>query len=509
MPATVVQDWASATTGTTASPANATVQLSGTGTPATAGNLLLVAVNSDATVATPSGYTLIASSIHNAGCYLYGKVAAGGETGVTVTPNVAASTSVAIAEIGNLSGATVANILDKTASNGTGTGQNTRSTGTTAGTVQADEYAVAVWGYSANTASFPADFGSGGNNKWSAQTNSFTEKIDVGTTKSSATNVGLCIAVKDLSSTGTVESTATVINSNSIPAESLLATFKALSGSTPKTLSDAGAAADDLTLTATGTLDEAGSGADALSLSAAVTASDTGSAADALTVSRTVALSDTGLAADTLTATAAVPLADAAAGAQTLTAAAALMLTEAGSGTDAPAITAVAPLADAGSATDAVDNGTGTSKPVADTAGSTQALSVGAVLTLAETGAAADALTVSTAVTLAQSGAGADTLTAGASIALADTGSATQTLAVTAALALADAGVAGDGATGQDDASASKPLTDAGSAADQLTFVHSLIVGNPTVTGSDVLAGVTGDASTAGVAGDERPATVT
>jgi hypothetical protein len=223
MPATMVQDWTSANTGATASPANVTVNLGAT---ATAGNTLLVVVNSDATVNTPSGYTPLVSSIHNAGCYLFGKVAAGSETGVTATPTTAASTCVAIAEIGNLTGAAIANRLDVTASAGSSTGSATWSTGTTGTTAQADEYAVAVWGYTASVG-VGSDFTNGGGNKWINHTNSFVEKLDIGTSKASATNVGICIAVKDLSATGTVESTVTELNSQGTPCETLIATFKA------------------------------------------------------------------------------------------------------------------------------------------------------------------------------------------------------------------------------------------------------------------------------------------
>jgi len=222
VPATAVQDWTSTTT-TTTTPATCTLTF---GSAATAGTTLLVAVNSDATVGTPSGYTSLVSSIHNAGCYLFGKVAAGGETSVTVTPSVSASTCVAMAEIGNLSGAAIANRLDVSTSNGAASAAFTWSTGTTGTTAQADEYAVAVWGYSAAVGT-GSDFTTGGGNKWINQTNGFTEKLDVGTTKAVNTNVGLCIAVKDLSSTGTVESTVTELNSQATPAETLIATFKA------------------------------------------------------------------------------------------------------------------------------------------------------------------------------------------------------------------------------------------------------------------------------------------
>jgi hypothetical protein len=222
VPATAVQDWTSTTT-TTATPATLSLNF---GTAATAGTTLLVAVNSDATVATPAGYTSLVSSVHNAGCYLFGKIAAGGETGVTVTPSVAASTCLAIAEIANLSGAAITNRLDQTASAGASSGSFTWSTGTTGTTTLADEYAVAVWGYTAATTT-GTDFTTGGGGKWINQTNGFTELLDIGTTKATGTNVGLCLAVRDLSATGAIESTATELNSQATPCETWVATFKA------------------------------------------------------------------------------------------------------------------------------------------------------------------------------------------------------------------------------------------------------------------------------------------
>lgn len=299
VPATVVQDWVSATTGSAASPASLTVNL---GVTATAGNTLLVAVTSDATVSTPTGYTSLVSSIHNAGCYLFGKVSAGSETGVTVTPAVAASTSVAIAEIGGLSGATIANQLDQTVSNGTSTGQNTRSTGTTGTTSQADEYAVAVWGYTASVT--VADFTAGGDSKWISQSNSFVEKVDVGTTKTSGTNVGVCVGVLALAATGTVESTAALLNTRSVPAESLAATFKvAAGGSTVNgTASVAGAGAVSANTVQRATATTAGAGA----ISAAVLLRAGASQAGAGTVAATSTYRTTASVAGTGTVAASV-----------------------------------------------------------------------------------------------------------------------------------------------------------------------------------------------------------
>src|SRR6476469_7360239 len=222
----IVQDWTFADTGTATSPANVTLTLGGA---TTAGNKLLMAVNSDATVATPAGWTLIVSSIHNAGCYLFAKKTLGGETAFTVTPGSAASTCVGVAEYDGFIGATIATAQDQTQTNGSATGAATRSTGTTATTTLADEYAIAIWGYSASQVIYV----NGGANKCSAQTNSFVEKGDVGTTKTTGTNVGLCVAVKTLTATGTAESTATTANSP--PAESVIATFKIQPGTSAGT----------------------------------------------------------------------------------------------------------------------------------------------------------------------------------------------------------------------------------------------------------------------------------
>jgi hypothetical protein len=52
---------------------------------AVAGDLLIFGVNSDTTVSTPSGYTLATSDVAHMGAYVFYKVAAGGETTVTLT----------------------------------------------------------------------------------------------------------------------------------------------------------------------------------------------------------------------------------------------------------------------------------------------------------------------------------------------------------------------------------------------------------------------------------------
>lgn len=228
---TVVQDWVTNDTGSNTSPANVSVSLGAT---ATALNTLLVVVNSDATVATPSGYTLIESSIHNAGCYIFGKISNGSETGVTITPNVNASTCVAMAEFSGMTGASIASQVDQTASNGSASIVGTRSTGTTSATTQNDEYVLGIWGYTADQAIFAG----GGGNKWLSQTNSFVEKVDIGTTKSTGTNVGICLASIIFSTTGAAESTAT--STLATAAESMIVTFKVTVGASAQGVSVVG-----------------------------------------------------------------------------------------------------------------------------------------------------------------------------------------------------------------------------------------------------------------------------
>jgi len=123
-----------------------------------------------------------------------------------------------------LTGTLITDRLDKKLrANGSSSGSNTRSTGTTATTSQATELAVALLGYSANA---------GCSTQWRqttpgpALTNSFTETLDVGTTKASGTNVGLLVAVRDLSATGAIETTGTMSASVIAQAESLVATFQ-------------------------------------------------------------------------------------------------------------------------------------------------------------------------------------------------------------------------------------------------------------------------------------------
>lgn len=162
--------------------------------PTAAGNLVVIVVASDATVATPAGFTLDKSQVNSNGHYHWSKTTAGGETGWTVTPNSSAAGVWYAAEISGLTPP-----ADQTASTGSGTGATTRSTGTTGVTAQANELAIASWGSSAVGAALT----------WGGQTNGFAERITDQVTTTGGSNIGLAVASAVLSATGTVESTAT------------------------------------------------------------------------------------------------------------------------------------------------------------------------------------------------------------------------------------------------------------------------------------------------------------
>lgn len=217
MPLTLVQGGSLGAWGTTnnaATPSNSVAVTWFTGR--TSGNLLVLCVNSDATMSTPTGWTVGKSQVNDSGGYIYWRIADNTSTD-TPTLNNGASTCIAWAEYsGN-----AASQPDASASTGASTSGGTRSTGTTGTTAQADELAVALWGWS----------GSGSGFTWSGQTNSFVEQIDVGTTKGGGINVGLCVATKALAATGTVESTATV--STNKASVGIVVTFKAATATAP------------------------------------------------------------------------------------------------------------------------------------------------------------------------------------------------------------------------------------------------------------------------------------
>jgi hypothetical protein len=193
MPATTVQQTAGNTG--TATPTSVTIDLAD---PATVGNVLLLVVNCDSTLPTPSGWTLAESQVNFSGLYLWHKTALGGETQVIYDALSGVSSAWWLAEVNGLT----LPALDVTAgANTSATATTSYSTGTTATTAQADEFAIAAWGLS-DVASDPFPTGS-------SYTNSFAEQADEHTTKTSGQNVGLLVATKDVGAVGALEATAT------------------------------------------------------------------------------------------------------------------------------------------------------------------------------------------------------------------------------------------------------------------------------------------------------------
>ncbi len=184
--------------------------------PTTNGNLVVIVVASDATVADPPGFTLDKSQVNSNGHYHWSKTTAGGETTFTVTPNVSAAGVWYAAEISGLT----ATPTDQAVSTGSSSGATTRSTGTTGTTAQADELAIASFGSSTV----------GGAVTWGGETNGFAERIADQVTTTGGSNVGLAVASLVLSATGTVECTATADGGQAPKSTGIVVTYKVAAG---------------------------------------------------------------------------------------------------------------------------------------------------------------------------------------------------------------------------------------------------------------------------------------
>jgi hypothetical protein len=111
--------------------------------PPTPGNLLVACCNSDATVATPSGFTLAVSAVNFQGLYIFYRVVQVGDgSSVAFAPSVADSVAGGVIEYSGLTSSP----LDQTASNTTTTAATSLATGTTGTTSQANELLVVVVG---------------------------------------------------------------------------------------------------------------------------------------------------------------------------------------------------------------------------------------------------------------------------------------------------------------------------------------------------------------------------
>ncbi|MFN2592949.1 MAG: hypothetical protein ABR532_08985 [Candidatus Dormibacteria bacterium] len=171
--------------------------------PPTAGNLLVAAANSDATVATPTGFTLAVSAVNQQGLYIWYRVVQGGDSAtVTFVPSVSDSVAAGVLEYSGLT----ASPLDKTASNTTASGGTSAiATGTTAAVSQNAELVIACAGpHSALNGTGPWTLSS-----WTAgYASQIAEAAGLG-----AERAGCFVADQTISSGGTQTATATFTSS--------------------------------------------------------------------------------------------------------------------------------------------------------------------------------------------------------------------------------------------------------------------------------------------------------
>ena len=174
---------------------------------ATAGNTLLCfftgrSAGSSTTPTSPSGWTDEASHAcggYGTNCFLLSsKVAAGGETSWTPSAIPGSSAIIYMLELSGLTSSPV----DQVASSGPTTGVSI-STGTTGTTSQASELAFAFWG---------SNFGYGHSGSGQTYSNSFTYESDA--VNSGGGSSEYQAAYKELTATGTVESTFSYTGSN-------------------------------------------------------------------------------------------------------------------------------------------------------------------------------------------------------------------------------------------------------------------------------------------------------
>jgi hypothetical protein len=195
----------------------------------TPGNLLIAGCNSDATVATPAGFTLAVSAISGQAAYIWYRVVQSGD-GATVTfaPAVPDSCAGGVLEY---SGIVTSSPLDQTASNTAGGSPTSIATGTTGATAQASELVIVVAGPHANN-SHPWNLTS-----WSAGYTSQIEEPNGVATVGSA-SAACHIGDQIVSAIAAYSATATWSPASS-DAGAAIATFKAVIGGHVLTLGTA------------------------------------------------------------------------------------------------------------------------------------------------------------------------------------------------------------------------------------------------------------------------------
>lgn len=183
----------------------------------TSGNLLVVSANSDATVNTPSGYTLGPSVVDGNGAYVFWKISAGNESTVTVSPTSAANTSITVCEY---SGNDASPLDASNTSTISGSGGNTTTAVSVTTTAGAD-LIVAV-------AAIHLGSGSGGGTPTGPSwTNSFVNQLSTGTGGTNPTDTYTFYAELLPAGAAGAYSTAATWTGNAGDRQELVIAFKA------------------------------------------------------------------------------------------------------------------------------------------------------------------------------------------------------------------------------------------------------------------------------------------
>lgn len=178
------------------------------GSAPTSGNLIILALVSDTTIAsTPSGWSVANSQVNATGTYLYYKISNGTETTIGVTLSNSDSYCLAILEYSGLAGA-----LDQTTGSAAQGATSPMTSGATATTTTAKELLVGLSGISAFVSAVTTTW----NNSFSSQ----------GSVAATGANVKLDIAVLSVSSTGAYTASVNISPTAVATSSMIIATFK-------------------------------------------------------------------------------------------------------------------------------------------------------------------------------------------------------------------------------------------------------------------------------------------
>jgi hypothetical protein len=175
----------------------------GSGT--TAGNTVVIFLNTSTSISGPSGFTLLGpSALAAPNLYCYAKTAVAAETSWSFST---ASTNVAwfAVELEGVDNLSMVDVFAPASFQNTATGATSIASGTTGTSSTYDGQAWAIFGAS-TTGTTPATF--------SGYTNGFTEWAEQGT--SAATSISLAVATLDIASLGTWSTTATASASSNL-----------------------------------------------------------------------------------------------------------------------------------------------------------------------------------------------------------------------------------------------------------------------------------------------------